>query len=251
MKKLLTEPIRFYQKHISPATQPTCRYHPTCSHYALEAVEKHGALKGGVMGLARILRCNPFVEGGVDEVPDYFTVRRNPDNIGDFYIPEHLMTVDTELEEKLNELLDVYEKELNVHENLPKSAQILDDIAETKELSAEDIRKYFTADELSYLEDIDIFPDLDSADYRYFTLEDTEQNEPYIETVEPYFEETTLGTQTPLIVLEKPGIWYTNLPELARCFLIERGVTEQDIEDNSYHLWLVLNAHDESTSYTA
>jgi len=249
MKKLLTGPIRFYQKHISPATPPTCRYHPTCSHYALEAVEKHGTLKGGIMGLARIMRCNPFVEGGVDEVPDCFTVRRNPDNKDDFYIPEHLMTVDSDLEEKLEELLAEYEEELIVHENLPASAQILNKIAAPKELSTEEIKNYFTKEELSYLEDIDIFPDLESDDYHYFTLEETKENEPYLEIIEPYFEKTSLGTHTPLIVLEKPGIWYTNLPELARRFLIERGVTEQDIEDKSYHLWLVLNAYNKSTSY--
>lgn len=61
--------IRFYQKHISPCVPPCCKYYPTCSQYALEAIRRHGALKGGAMALWRILRCNPFSHGGYDPVP--------------------------------------------------------------------------------------------------------------------------------------------------------------------------------------
>ncbi|MBJ8326081.1 membrane protein insertion efficiency factor YidD [Streptococcus pacificus] len=76
MKKLLILLVRGYQKLISPLFPPSCRYQPTCSHYMITAIEKHG-LKGVLMGIARILRCNPFVEGGKDSVPDYFTLKRN------------------------------------------------------------------------------------------------------------------------------------------------------------------------------
>ena len=69
MKELLLRLIRFYQRRISPLLPPMCRYYPTCSHYALEAVETHGALKGGMMALWRVLRCNPFIPGGYDPVP--------------------------------------------------------------------------------------------------------------------------------------------------------------------------------------
>ncbi len=61
--------IRFYRKNISPMHAPSCRFTPTCSQYALEAVEKYGALKGGFLALRRILRCNPFCKGGYDPVP--------------------------------------------------------------------------------------------------------------------------------------------------------------------------------------
>ena len=61
--------IRFYQKNISPMHGPCCRYLPTCSQYALEAIQKYGALKGGYLALRRILRCNPFSKGGYDPVP--------------------------------------------------------------------------------------------------------------------------------------------------------------------------------------
>ena len=77
MKHLLQKGIKGYQKHISPMFPPNCRYEPTCSNYAIEAIEKHGAFKGSLMAVGRICRCHPFIEGGVDQVPDYFTLRRN------------------------------------------------------------------------------------------------------------------------------------------------------------------------------
>ena len=60
MKRLLIGLVRFYRKHISPHTKPSCRYIPTCSQYALEALEKYGAWKGSWLALKRILRCHPF-----------------------------------------------------------------------------------------------------------------------------------------------------------------------------------------------
>lgn len=61
--------IRFYKRRISPGLPPSCRFLPTCSEYAYEAIGKHGALKGGLMAAWRILRCNPFCKGGYDPVP--------------------------------------------------------------------------------------------------------------------------------------------------------------------------------------
>ncbi|BCA86165.1 putative membrane protein insertion efficiency factor [Enterococcus saigonensis] len=78
MKKIMIGLVRGYQRFISPLFPPSCRYYPTCSSYMIQAVEKHGALKGGIMGTARILRCHPFVKGGLDYVPETFSLRRNP-----------------------------------------------------------------------------------------------------------------------------------------------------------------------------
>ena len=69
MKKACMAAIRFYQREISPLCPPRCRYIPTCSEYALEAVEKYGAVKGTFLAPKRILRCNPFHKGGYDPVP--------------------------------------------------------------------------------------------------------------------------------------------------------------------------------------
>ena len=69
MKKFVISAIRFYQREISPLSPPRCRYIPTCSQYALEAVEKYGAIKGTFLATKRILWCNPFHKGGYDPVP--------------------------------------------------------------------------------------------------------------------------------------------------------------------------------------
>ena len=70
MKWLLLVPLRFYKRWISPLLPPSCRYHPTCSIYAMEAVEHYGVLKGGWMGLKRLARCHPGYPGGFDPVPE-------------------------------------------------------------------------------------------------------------------------------------------------------------------------------------
>ena len=70
MKKVFLSMIRFYQKHISPAFPRRCRYYPTCSAYAYQAITKYGAAKGSYLALRRILRCHPFYKGDVfDPVP--------------------------------------------------------------------------------------------------------------------------------------------------------------------------------------
>ena len=68
IKKLLICPIKFYQKHISPGLRPRCRFYPTCSQYAVEAIQKRGAFVGSLLAIYRILRCNPFCKGGYDPV---------------------------------------------------------------------------------------------------------------------------------------------------------------------------------------
>ena len=70
MKKILLGIIRFYQKYLSGAKgYSSCKYYPTCSRYAIEAIEKYGAFKGGLLAAWRILRCNPCSKGGYDPVP--------------------------------------------------------------------------------------------------------------------------------------------------------------------------------------
>jgi putative membrane protein insertion efficiency factor len=68
VKKIFVGIIRFYQVVISPLFPPTCRFIPTCSQYAVQAIERHGAWRGGLYALRRILRCHPFCKGGYDPV---------------------------------------------------------------------------------------------------------------------------------------------------------------------------------------
>jgi hypothetical protein len=68
--RILLVPIRFYRLAISPRLLPTCRYLPSCSEYAVEAISRFGALHGGWLALRRLLRCHPFHKGGHDPVPD-------------------------------------------------------------------------------------------------------------------------------------------------------------------------------------
>ena len=69
IRKFFCLPIRFYRKFISPLFPACCRFTPTCSQYALEAIEKHGVIKGFFLAFKRILRCNPYSKGGYDPVP--------------------------------------------------------------------------------------------------------------------------------------------------------------------------------------
>ena len=69
MRTVLMALVRFYRGYISPFTPPSCRYDPTCSAYALEALDRHGAVKGSWMALRRILRCHPWGGSGYDPVP--------------------------------------------------------------------------------------------------------------------------------------------------------------------------------------
>jgi len=70
LKKILIGLIKFYRKYLSGVKPvPTCKYIPTCSEYGIEAIEKYGAFKGGLLTIWRILRCNPFSKGGYDPVP--------------------------------------------------------------------------------------------------------------------------------------------------------------------------------------
>lgn len=70
MKRALLAALRFYKAHVSPTLPPACRYTPTCSEYAIEAVERYGALRGTALAVRRVVACNPFARGGYDPVPN-------------------------------------------------------------------------------------------------------------------------------------------------------------------------------------
>lgn len=77
MRKIILGTISLYQGAISPLLGPRCRFYPSCSHYAAEAVAVHGAAKGTLLGIKRLLRCHPFNSGGVDLVPERAATQSN------------------------------------------------------------------------------------------------------------------------------------------------------------------------------
>jgi putative membrane protein insertion efficiency factor len=79
VRTLLVAPIRLYQRAISPALPSRCKYHPSCSQYAVEAVRRYGVMRGIVLAGWRLLRCNPWSHGGVDFVEDQTLFRTRPD----------------------------------------------------------------------------------------------------------------------------------------------------------------------------
>lgn len=85
MKRFALAPIRAYQRWISPSRPRRCRYEPTCSAYAVEAVERYGVARGALMAAWRLLRCNPLSHGGFDPVPDRFRVRANHVHPADYH----------------------------------------------------------------------------------------------------------------------------------------------------------------------
>ena len=76
MKKILLFFLKAYKKVISPILPPSCRFTPTCSEYAMEAITRFGVVRGTLLGAYRLLRCNPFCRGGYDPVPEKFTFKR-------------------------------------------------------------------------------------------------------------------------------------------------------------------------------
>lgn len=70
LRAIFKAPIKFYQRFISPMFPAKCRFYPSCSQYAIEAIDTHGSLKGSWLSLKRILKCHPFSEGGFDPVPN-------------------------------------------------------------------------------------------------------------------------------------------------------------------------------------
>jgi putative membrane protein insertion efficiency factor len=81
VRTIATAPLRFYRRFLSPLKPPMCRFAPTCSQYAIEALETHGLLRGGILAIYRILRCHPLCKGGYDPVPPARSSKSPPPKI--------------------------------------------------------------------------------------------------------------------------------------------------------------------------
>ena len=100
MKTLLMKMILFYKRSISPHFPACCRFTPTCSQYAIEAISRFGAIRGMALAIYRILRCNPFCRGGYDPVPETFTFKRVTQDGADKASEEIVATQEKKEEEK-------------------------------------------------------------------------------------------------------------------------------------------------------
>lgn len=89
MKRPLLGALVAYQRWLSPTRPRRCRYEPTCSAYAVESIERFGAVRGLLLATWRLLRCNPFSHGGFDPVPKGFTLRAGPVNPAEYHGEMH------------------------------------------------------------------------------------------------------------------------------------------------------------------
>ena len=224
MKRLLIGLVKGYQHYISPLTPPSCRYHPTCSHYMVQAIEKHGAIKGTTMGLARIMRCHPFTDGGFDTVPDYFTVKRNLDDL-DRQTYERV-----EAPDEIEQLLTVYHEKLNIRSEAVTLKQAA---AELVSLEACPLDKIST-EQLAEL----VSEELGSvSDWELYRVVRDKRSEAYFSQVAPgpldkVWEPGTVG----LLINEERGVYESNSVELLVDVIRQYGVTERDIQERSDRL---------------
>lgn len=247
MKKILLFLVKGYQKIISPLFPPSCRYYPTCSNYTVQAIEKHGAFKGGIMGLARIIRCNPFIPGGVDHVPNHFTVRRNQKEkhfSGYIDINEYTPEETEQMKKRAAKLYEDYKEYAIVHESLPNAVEVLTEIVNTQEKPMNDLDEDYVQRATEMLTiPLPERPNRSSEDLSFHFLEviRDEKSEKYFNHIhdsvlnhvlkaEP--EEYAIG----VFLEEELGIWETNSPELSRDFIIKQGVTEKDVEEMNINL---------------
>lgn len=224
MKKLFMFLVRGYQKIISPLFPPTCRYYPTCSHYTLGALEKHGALKGSVMGLSRIIRCNPFVEGGIDPVPDHFTLKRQYPKDEKYREESEWNNVDV--------LLDKYKEAIHI-QHAPLQ-DVISDFAEVHPLSLNTLHD-------DYIERIsEEVKVLGKENPEFMILEIMSMKDSEYELKPPFdtpLNQAAGDLDKQYILVEKDiGVIKASQTELAVDLVLSYGVTDVDINEQSSRL---------------
>lgn len=224
MKKLFMFLVRGYQKFISPLFPATCRYHPTCSQYTLVALDKHGALKGSIMGMSRIIRCNPFVEGGIDPVPDYFTLKRQ--------YPKDKEYLEESKWNDLQILLSRYHEDVHIqHQPL---TEVLSDFIDMKPIAFDSLDNEYIK---QLTEDISEFGIEDPAFslFEIVSMKDTGYD------AAPPFESplnfAANNLQTQFVLVEKElGIIKASQADLAVDLVLAYGVTEMDMNEQTPRL---------------
>lgn len=227
MKKLFMSMVRGYQKFISPLFPPTCRYSPTCSQYTLEALEKHGAVKGSLMGISRIIRCNPFVDGGFDPVPEHFSLKRQR------------MEVPSGNEfTEMDFLLSTYEEDILI-QDLPLEALLNEETLSTP-MPLKQLDGHYLHQMLHYIEDLGVRePNFKLMKVTDVFDEDLELKPPY---THPLNEELDDYVNCYLLVEQELGVIAASDPELALHLILALGVQESDIDSETPRLLHYLRA---------
>lgn len=242
-KKILITIVRGYQRFISPLFPPSCRYYPTCSHYTVEAIEKHGAFKGGIMGVARILRCNPFVQGGVDHVPNHFTIRRNPDEKNLLYGLNLDAPEDTiERNKQIEELYEKYKADVIVYNERPSAVDVLKGIVDIEEKSLELLPQEYLK-ELKNSMTSESSSTKNTVNFQFVEVLRNERSEQYFGELDLHTviahalfdkgHEERIG----VLLEEEEGIVETNSFLLYRAFKKEYGMTEEELETKDQALF--------------
>lgn len=247
MKTILLFLVKGYQRIISPLFPPSCRYYPTCSNYTVQAIEKHGAFKGGAMGLARIIRCNPFVPGGIDHVPDHFTIRRNQKEkhlvgaIGYAGANESTPEEIEKTKKRAAELYEDYKEYAIVHESLPNAVEVLNEIVHTQERAIDDLDEDYVERATEML--TFSFPggsnrSPEDLSFHFFEVIRDEKSENYFNHIHDSelnhaLKDAPKGNKIGVFLEEELGIWETNAPDLNLDFFIKQGVTQKDVEEKN------------------
>lgn len=257
LKKVAIGFVKGYQKLISPLFPATCRYYPTCSNYAVQAIDMHGAVKGSTMAIARIIRCNPFVSGGVDKVPDHFTLHRNQDTINDIYLGDGLTISADEndvKQEEIEAIIAKLEDQILVQNKQVRTVDYLTDLVDVEEQSVAELPNgyknmndsqilnkqfYHTKEELEK-----------SKDYHFYKIVKNKKSEPYFEHVHssPIQKVYQSGQEVYCFIDESSGHIDTNSPSLEQALRKNRGISQKDFNERKaklidYLLFLESHSH--------
>lgn len=240
MKKILMLLVRGYQKRISPLFPPSCRYYPTCSNYTMDALDKHGALKGSLMSIARILRCHPFVEGGIDPVPDHFTLKRQRPTSKQ-NVKERDKQPEQERANLVDDLLRKYQEEI-VPELYPLD-QVLEDHFELEVLPFTLMSPSFSKDVNQQAIDYGVV----EPAFKLYQVIQVKDDELIVEGPfkSPLNEAIDDSEHCYILVEETLGLLKASHQQLGVDLVLATGVSKKDIEDRSPRLKHYLTVLDE------
>ncbi len=245
LKKVAIGFVKGYQKLISPLFPATCRYYPTCSNYAVQAIDMHGVVKGSTMAISRIIRCNPFVSGGVDKVPDHFTLHRNQDTINDIYLGDGLtisMDENDVKQEEIDAVIAKLEDKILVKNKQLRTVNYLTDLVDVEEQSVAELpdvyknmndRQILNKQFYHTQEELEKF-----KEYHFYKIVKNKKSESYFEHIHPspIHKAYQSGQEVYCFIDESSGHIDTNSPSLEQALRKNRGISQKDFNERKAQL---------------